>query len=388
MMAVVNISAHDKVKHLARCAPAAGVPAVIAVACVCVLILFWPALASEVYTVNGKEVSRQVYEAQRLANHGAVLLRAGKYAEASVPLQKAVEMAPELAAAQYNLGLALGKLGKTEEATERIEQAVVLDKELAAGWLSLAGLYQSTGKLDAAIATYKAFVRQFPQRPEVPRVNSILTLLERQFARQGSVSTPAADPPVTASDDYLAEVTKSGVRRWPHKRMPLRVFIDPAADPKGYRPTFPAVLKQAFLDWQAASGGRVSFQFVAEPTGADITCSFTGDRAQLKNPAEGAEAMTYDDQKGSLVKARIILLSVNLNTERPRTDNQMRLIALHEVGHALGLNGHSTNPADVMFYSNSFADIYRSLSPRDCQTVRLLYAESPGTTASAVLEKF
>ncbi|HEY9871145.1 MAG TPA: tetratricopeptide repeat protein [Candidatus Obscuribacterales bacterium] len=388
MMAVVNISAHENMKRVAWCAPSAGGPVVFAFACACALALYWPASASEVYTVNGKEVSRQVYEAQRLANQGAMLLRAGKYAEASVPLQRAVEMAPELASAQYNLGLALGKLGKTEEATERIEQAVALDKDLAAGWLSLAGLYQSSGKLDAAIATYKAFVKQFPQRPEVPRVNSILKLLERQFARQSAVGPGAAGAQLTAADNYLSEVTKSGVRRWPDKRMPLRVFIEPAADARGYRPAFPALVKQCFLDWQAASGGRVSFQFVAEPSRADITCSFTGDRARLKNPAEGAEALTYDDQRGSLVKARIILLCVNLNTEKPRTDNQMRLIALHEVGHALGLNGHSTNPSDVMFYSNSFADIYRSLSARDCQTVRLLYAESPGTTASAVLEKF
>ena len=46
-------------------------------------------------------------------------------------------------------------------------------------------------------------------------------------------------------------------------------------------------------------------------------------------------------------------------------------MALHEIGHSLGLTGHSTNPQDVMYKASRVA----TLSSRDLETVRALYQQ-------------
>ena len=49
---------------------------------------------------------------------------------------------------------------------------------------------------------------------------------------------------------------------------------------------------------------------------------------------------------------------------------------LHEIGHALGIHGHSPNPQDVMF-SNATPEVYSTLSKRDINTIRRMYNLPP-----------
>ena len=55
------------------------------------------------------------------------------------------------------------------------------------------------------------------------------------------------------------------------------------------------------------------------------------------------------------------------------TDVEIRARVMHEVGHALGL-GHSPDLGDVMYARPSAQE----LSPRDRETLRLLYASPRG----------
>ena len=53
----------------------------------------------------------------------------------------------------------------------------------------------------------------------------------------------------------------------------------------------------------------------------------------------------------------------------------MRWICLHEIGHALGLMGHSSQHNDVMYSSMPLATIDRGLSERDKNTLKYLYSD-------------
>ena len=72
------------------------------------------------------------------------------------------------------------------------------------------------------------------------------------------------------------------------------------------------------------------------------------------------------------------------------TSTQIYNTALHEIGHALGISGHSDNPNDVMYGNNNavtkFASIFEDetafLSKRDLNTITLLYRLAPTITNS------
>ena len=65
----------------------------------------------------------------------------------------------------------------------------------------------------------------------------------------------------------------------------------------------------------------------------------------------------------------------------------IRDVMLHEVGHALGMGGHSPNPEDLMY---GFVDMAadrsagkRALTDRDRTTIRKLYEKPIGTRIRA-----
>jgi predicted Zn-dependent protease len=81
----------------------------------------------------------------------------------------------------------------------------------------------------------------------------------------------------------------------------------------------------------------------------------------------------FTDSEG-IARGTITLLTVPLSPELPMTENRMRTVCLHEIGHALGLGGHTTNPDDIMFYTSSLADVAKHLSDRDRATLVRLYS--------------
>jgi hypothetical protein len=72
----------------------------------------------------------------------------------------------------------------------------------------------------------------------------------------------------------------------------------------------------------------------------------------------------------------------------PYTNNGMKISSLHEIGHALGLWGHSDNPNDLMYYTGPA--IGYSISENDALTLNALYAlradvpEAPAGTKTRV----
>jgi predicted Zn-dependent protease len=337
----------------------------------------------ERYEMDGKPVSRAFYDAGLLVVDGNNLLRANRYQEASVKLKQAVDTAPDYAEAHYNYGLSLAKLGKLAPAVEQFHIAIKLKPTLDQCWISLGGLYQASGQVDDAVKSYREFLTRFPHSPQASQVSNLIRGLQNESAggkTDGNALGLGASAPASASpDDYLADVTKRGTLRWPADHRIIRVYIRPPVKVAGYLPRYDAILRQSFADWANVSGGALNFQFQSVPANADVEVVWTSDPARLANRAEAGETRLTMGRVG-IVHGVIQILTVPLMQGMFVTPNRIRTISLHEIGHVLGLTGHTANPNDAMFYSATIADEWRNLSARDANTMTRLY--SANTTAS------
>lgn len=321
------------------------------------------------YLMQGKPISAKAYQAASLVNEAVALMRSNHNQDAADKLSQAVDLAPELSEAHHDLGLALAKLGRLPEAIEQLRTTLTMRDDMDSTWLTLGGLYQSTGQLDEALKTYREFLKRFPGNSEAPKIVNLVKGLENEKKKQ----LAATQSGISTADDYLADVTAQGMLRWPSERMPLRVYISPGQGVYAYKDDFERILRQAFDDWAHVSNSRVGFVFVNDPSKCDIECTWTSDARKFNNSAEAGETRVFTNQAG-IIRGTIKLLTIPLSPDLPLTENRMRVICLHEIGHVLGLAGHTTNPDDIMFYSSSVSDRFKSLSPRDGNTLMRLYS--------------
>jgi len=181
--------------------------------------------------------------------------------------------------------------------------------------------------------------------------------------------------------DYLDYVTfempgrENVLLHWPARRMPLRVYLPPP--PEGLFPAPDAVreaVRRGVLAWEGAAGPDLPrFVFVDDQGDADIPMVWS-------KPAGDwfvAQCM-YDID---VMQRRFGVARIDVSARRPggevALESDIELIVSHEIGHALGLGGHSPDPADVMHRTETEQN-RNGLSARDKQTLRKLYAKPNG----------
>jgi hypothetical protein len=189
--------------------------------------------------------------------------------------------------------------------------------------------------------------------------------------------TPAADQPETylRSVAFRAPGNEYVLLRWPDDRMPLRVFLDrpPAGlfeDPEAIHDA----VRRGVLDWTGAARPDLPrFEFVEKIGDADIPIVWA-------EAPDGDWEVAHCAWNVNLLMRRFgvsrILVTGRWSGGRPAEVADVHRMVLHEVGHALGLGGHSPDPSDVMY--ESVAGTATGLSARDRATLAALYARPIG----------
>jgi Flp pilus assembly protein TadD len=322
---------------------------------------------------------RQKYnQAIQLHNQGVTLFQQHDNAGAMAKFKAALEVNPDFSEAHCNYANTLMNAGQYEEAMAEFEKAADLKPGSPVVWEDLGTCYQALGRSSDSLKAYKKYLALDPHGPHAAKIRSIIALLENEIKRT------AANPVKNGADDYLGDATQNGMSRWAPEMMPLKIFIKTGEATPGYRPEFVPILKEAFNDWGEASNGLVGFEYVDNEASANITCSWTNDPNEMMCSAEGGHAMVIPNGH-TITRAKLILLTVS-PTGGPVTDNYARQVDLHEIGHALGILGHSRNPTDMLFSSLPPADVRSNLSERDKNTIIALYHADASQMASHPLD--
>ena len=171
-------------------------------------------------------------------------------------------------------------------------------------------------------------------------------------------------------DSYFRNVANSGkIIRWNKSTFPLRVYVQDSADvPEYYR----EVVMSAYQAWQRASEGLVSFEFVEDPSDADMRCYFknTDNKKTI-----GVHSFTVN---GNKITASTIVFNKTDDKNHSLDSKQLFSSALQEIGHSLGLTGASPSIYDVMYPIGT--KFNTEITPRDLKTLALVYSVKPDVT--------
>lgn len=227
---------------------------------------------------------------------------------------------------------------------------------------------------DDARKAFEYVIQMVPPNHELAaKARNNISYLTKQQITQASNSGRATQI-MTASlsrnskDNYLTHVIPGGkVVHFATNRMPLKVYIASGLGVPGWNAQMKQAMVQAMRSWQNANPGKLSFSQTYNENNADIIVRWQ------KNFSDNILGVSPFQSVGdTIVRSDINLAVYYPDSNVPIPYGELVTIATHEMGHAIGLKGHSPFPGDIMYFSTNH-DADQGLSQRDINTIGMLY---------------
>ncbi len=196
---------------------------------------------------------------------------------------------------------------------------------------------------------------QFDKIRTISPGTSLARQSEAQMQKMQKVHTSSSSAKKNDYGDYLSEINSS--KKW--ATMPIRIWVQPTK--------YTSTVYKAFNEWQIVSGGLIKFSKTNSESQAKIKVYFTDAINRSGNDTLG---LTRTSSQGNNIVSANIQLLYKFNG-KVFSQEELYPIALHEIGHALGINGHSRNNNDIMFPNNGIIGIHTSR--RDVNTIKAIY---------------
>ena len=173
------------------------------------------------------------------------------------------------------------------------------------------------------------------------------------------------------ADTYLSEILlarDSSLARWKPRTRPLAVWVQQRPDLEDWDEEYIDAVSEAFMAWDAVEL-PVRFRIEPDSSKADIEVTWV---PKFNEQISGRTRWSRDENWW-IVGGSIVLAIHHQQGDR-LDQSAMKAMALHEVGHLLGLD-HTTNTGSIMAPRVRIRD----LAPIDIATVRVLYSVAAGS---------
>ena len=156
----------------------------------------------------------------------------------------------------------------------------------------------------------------------------------------------------------------------------LGVWADAKWDnPKSIRTYIPQhskreLMKQAFAQWTKFTNGKIIFKYVSDPKNAQIKVKFVKDIYDVTGN-KTTIGQTYHESMGSKMISAVITISDRSPNGAAFKKDAVYRVMVHEIGHALGIFGHSQDPKSVMYYAR--INRHQHLTEDDLKYIGKLY---------------
>ena len=176
------------------------------------------------------------------------------------------------------------------------------------------------------------------------------------------------------SGTYVREIflqREDNNARWPDRQLdPLRVWIQPSSALPDFHSSYPVRAREAFERWMRA-GVPVAFTFVLDSASSDIPVVWID---HFDMPISGRTRWTHD--QNWWIVGSSIEIALHHQSGAAIEAEAIYAIALHEVGHVLGLD-HTQDDRSIM----AARVRVRELSDIDEHTAQLIYSIPPGSVS-------
>ncbi len=144
--------------------------------------------------------------------------------------------------------------------------------------------------------------------------------------------------------------------------------------------SYQTTVYQAFAKYNRTFPELFKFMITQERKKADITVDMVNSLERSNSNGyykQGSTDLNYN-QKGEINTANIKLLPID-NHGNYLSKTKLYAVAVHEIGHAIGIMGHSQSKNDVMYGFNANGEF----SSKDKETIRLMYSKNQEEVSNA-----
>jgi len=127
------------------------------------------------------------------------------------------------------------------------------------------------------------------------------------------------------------------------------------------------MMKHAFTRWSGSTNNKIIFQYVDTPKSAQVIVHFVTVIPNADREIGLTRSMYYPDGK---MAAADIYIAEQASSGRKLGKDSVFTVMIHEIGHAIGITKHSTDPKSIMY---PVEDDIQEIQNADVNTLAKIY---------------